>query len=44
MPEAAGARAMGRLLWPPLIAVAGVPVLSARDAFATTTPVRAGAR
>jgi hypothetical protein len=34
MPEAAGARAMGRLIWPPLIAVLGVlPVLSARDAF-----------
>ncbi len=33
MPEAAGARAMGRLIWPPLIAVLGLlPVLSARTA------------
>jgi hypothetical protein len=33
MPEAAGARAMGRLLWPPLIAVLGVlPVLVAHSA------------
>jgi hypothetical protein len=34
MPEAAGARAMGRLLWPPIIAVLGVlPVLGGREAF-----------
>jgi hypothetical protein len=34
MPEAAGARAAGRLIWPPLIAVLGIlPVLSGRDAF-----------
>jgi hypothetical protein len=34
MPEAAGARAMGRLLWPPIMAVVGVlPVLGARAAF-----------
>jgi hypothetical protein len=33
MPEAAGARAMGRLLWPPIIAVLGVlPVLVAHSA------------
>jgi hypothetical protein len=34
MPEAAGARAMGRLLWPPILATLGVlPLLAARDAF-----------
>jgi hypothetical protein len=34
MPEAAGARAAGRLIWPPLIAVLGIlPVLGGRDAF-----------
>jgi hypothetical protein len=33
MPEAAGARAMGRLLWPPLLATFGVlPILAARSA------------
>jgi hypothetical protein len=43
MPEAAGARAMGRLIWPPLIAVLGVlPILSARDAFRHHHPVIAG--
>ena len=42
IPEAAGARAMGRLLWPPLIAVLGVlPVLAAHSAAA---PRPAGAR
>jgi hypothetical protein len=34
MPEAAGARAMGRLLWPPVMAIVGVlPLLGARSAF-----------
>jgi hypothetical protein len=33
MPEAAGARAMGRLLWPPIVAVLGVlPILAAHSA------------
>ncbi len=40
MPEAAGARAMARLLWPPTIAVLGViPILAARDAHAHGHPV-----
>jgi hypothetical protein len=34
IPEAAGARAMGRIIWPPTVAVLGVlPVLAGRDAF-----------
>jgi hypothetical protein len=34
IPEAAGARAMGRIIWPPTIAVLGLlPVLAGRDAF-----------
>ena len=33
IPEAAGMRAMGRLLWPPIIAIAGVvPILAAHSA------------
>jgi hypothetical protein len=44
MPEAAGARAMGRLLWPPVMAVLGVlPILGARSAFDHHHPVLAGA-
>jgi hypothetical protein len=44
MPEAAGARAMGRLLWSPLMAVLGVlPVLGARSALDHHHPVVAGA-
>jgi hypothetical protein len=44
MPEAAGARAMGRLLWPPVMAVLGVlPILGARSAFQHHHPVVAGA-
>jgi hypothetical protein len=40
MPEAAGARAMGRLLWPPIISVLGVlPVLAARDAARHGKPI-----
>jgi hypothetical protein len=42
IPEAAGARAMGRLLWPPIIAVLGVlPVLSAHTAERHGRPVLA---
>jgi hypothetical protein len=44
MPEAAGARAMGRLLWPPIMAVVGVlPVLGARSAFEHHHEALAGA-
>jgi hypothetical protein len=44
MPEAAGARAMGRLLGPPVVAVLGVlPVLGARSALEHHHPVLAGA-
>jgi hypothetical protein len=40
MPEAAGARAMGRLLWPPIIAVLGVlPILAAHSAHLHGQPV-----
>jgi hypothetical protein len=43
MPEAAGARAMGRLLWPPMIATFGVlPVLAARSAHEHGHPALAG--
>ena len=42
VPEAAGARAMGRLLWPPIISVLGVlPVLAGRDAARHGRPVAA---
>ncbi|HSS08401.1 MAG TPA: hypothetical protein VLL25_00855, partial [Acidimicrobiales bacterium] len=44
MPEAAGARAMGRLLWPPILSVLGVvPVLAARDAAQHAKPIVAAA-
>jgi hypothetical protein len=40
MPEASGARAMGRLLWPPILATLGVlPLLAARDAFRGGQPI-----
>jgi len=43
MPEAAGARAMGRLLWPPIIAVIGVlPVLGGRNAWRHHQPILVG--
>lgn len=42
MPEAAGARAMGRLLLPPILATAGVlPILAARSASQHGRPVGA---
>ncbi len=42
IPEAAGARAMGRLLWPPIIAILGVaPILSAHSAERHGQPVLA---
>jgi hypothetical protein len=43
MPEAAGARAMGRLLWPPIIAVIGVlPILAGRSAARHHQPILMG--
>jgi hypothetical protein len=40
VPEAAGARAMGRLLWPPIISVLGtLPVLAGRQAARHSHPV-----
>ena len=40
IPEAAGARAMGRLLWPPILSVIGVlPILAARSAAQHGHPV-----
>jgi hypothetical protein len=42
VPEAAGARAMGRLLWPPVISVLGVlPVLAGRQAARHGHPIGA---
>jgi hypothetical protein len=42
VPEAAGARAMGRLLWPPTISVLGVlPVVAGRQAARHGHPVGA---
>ncbi len=44
IPEAAGARAVGRLLWPPLMCVIGViPVIAARNANLHHKPVLAAA-
>jgi len=42
MPEAAGARAVGRLLWPPIMSVIGlIPVVAARNAAQHHQPVLA---
>jgi hypothetical protein len=44
IPEAAGARAVGRLLWPPIMSVLGVvPVVAARNAAMHGQPVLAAA-
>ena len=44
IPEAAGARAVGRLLWPPVMCVIGlIPVVAARNAHLHHQPVLAAA-
>jgi hypothetical protein len=44
IPEAAGARAVGRLLWPPIMSVLGVvPIVAARNAAIHGQPILAAA-